>query len=188
MECNPTKCTQELGLDLNISQSTICCHLKKIEKVNKLSVWYPLTLIEKNKVEKLPISQKYHYKRQKCVLYNDVQRKRRWIDKESPQPTLKVGLHGRKVMLCAWLLFLIHNQTLNVHLYSQLLQRVHGDLQRKHPAPVYGRNVVLLYDNARSYSARITREKIFDLGNILHHIHKTLHKVIFILSVFHKME
>ena len=36
-------------LDLNTSQSTIYCHLKKIGKVWKLGIWVPHTLSEKNK-------------------------------------------------------------------------------------------------------------------------------------------
>ena len=35
LESNPRKSTRELALVLNASQSTICRHLKKIEKVNK---------------------------------------------------------------------------------------------------------------------------------------------------------
>ena len=36
----------------------------------------------------------------KWVFYDNVQRKRQWIDKdESPQPTPKVELHRRKVIL-----------------------------------------------------------------------------------------
>ena len=52
---------------------SFCCHLEKIWKMCKISIWYPHTLSEKNKknhlsivtcsfeVEKWPISQKYHY-------------------------------------------------------------------------------------------------------------------------------
>ena len=49
MECNPYKSTQELALDLNTSQSTICPNLKKIGKMNKLSICIAHTPSEKNK-------------------------------------------------------------------------------------------------------------------------------------------
>ena len=49
MECYPYQSTQELVFDLNTSQSTICSHLKKIEKVSKLYVWIPHNLTMKNK-------------------------------------------------------------------------------------------------------------------------------------------
>ena len=73
MEFNPCKSTQEFALDLNTFQSTIFCHLKKIEKVSELSVSVPHTLSEKNKedgissdkssfkAEKLPVFQKGLY-------------------------------------------------------------------------------------------------------------------------------
>ena len=38
MECNSCKSARELTLDLKTSQSTIFPHLKKIEKVSKLSI------------------------------------------------------------------------------------------------------------------------------------------------------
>ena len=50
VECNPCKRTWELALDLNTSQSTICCHLKKIRKVCKLGVCDLHTFSGKNKV------------------------------------------------------------------------------------------------------------------------------------------
>ena len=41
--------TRKLALDLNISQSSVCSHFKKIGKVSKLGIWFPHTLCEKNK-------------------------------------------------------------------------------------------------------------------------------------------
>ena len=38
VECNLCKITQELAVDLNTSQSTICHHLKKIGKVIKIGI------------------------------------------------------------------------------------------------------------------------------------------------------
>ena len=48
-EYNLHKNTQDLSLDFNTSQSTICGNLKKIGKVTKLGVWLPRNLSEKNK-------------------------------------------------------------------------------------------------------------------------------------------
>ena len=40
---------------------------------------------------------------EKCFFYDYVQCKKQLIDEyQSPQPTLKVQLHGKKVMLCIW--------------------------------------------------------------------------------------
>ena len=49
VECNPHKSTWELALDLNTSQSAIGCHFREIGKVNKLGIWVPHNLGEKNK-------------------------------------------------------------------------------------------------------------------------------------------
>ena len=75
LKCSLWKITWELAIDLNISQSIICCHLKKKGKVNKLGVWVPHILNKKNKkncisithktsfkVEKWPVSQEYPYR------------------------------------------------------------------------------------------------------------------------------
>ena len=90
---------------------------------------------------------------------------------ESPQPTPKAELHGRKVTQCVWwerhgiihFEFLNFNQTLNTDLYYQQTDRMHKNLQRKHPALFSKRNIVLLHDNARLNSARISKEKLVDL-------------------------
>ena len=66
--------------------------------------------------------------------------------------------------------FLNCNQTLNPDLYSQQLQRENENLPRKRFTLIDRRNVVLLYDNTRPHSARITQEKILDYSlSILHH-------------------
>ena len=46
--------------------------------------------------------------------------------------------------------------------YSQQLQLLHENLQRKHPTLINMRNV-LLYDNAKPHSARILLKKTLDL-------------------------
>ena len=51
VECNACQSTQELADKLNTSQSTICRHLEKMGKVNKLGVWIPHALSEKNKAD-----------------------------------------------------------------------------------------------------------------------------------------
>ena len=116
MECNPCKCTWELTLDLSISQYTISCPLKKIRKASKLEVWFPYTLNEKNKEDCISIVTSLLSRQrndlfikniitvdEKRVLHYNIQCQRLWRDKdESLQPTSKVELHKRKVMLCVW--------------------------------------------------------------------------------------
>ena len=56
------------------------------------------------------------------------------------------------------------NQAFNANLYTQQLQCVHKNFQRKHDALVSRRNIELLNDNVRPHSERITQEKVLDLG------------------------
>ena len=53
VECNPSKSTRELALDLNTSQSLICCHLKKRGYISSLVVWLLHSLNHKNKENRI---------------------------------------------------------------------------------------------------------------------------------------
>ena len=104
VKCNLDQTTQGLALDFNTSQSKICRHLKKIEKVSKLGVLVSHTPCEKNKEDFISImssllSRKKNYlflkniitSDEKWVFYHHVQCRRRWVDKdESLLPTPKV--------------------------------------------------------------------------------------------------
>ena len=56
VECNARQSTRKLADNLNTSQSTICRHLEKMEKVRTLGVWVPHALSEKNKADRLSIA------------------------------------------------------------------------------------------------------------------------------------
>ena len=106
VECNLHKSTQELALDLNKSQSTICRYLKKIVKVSNLGVSVPHTLkLTKNGSFMIRVNIKDSGWREMNFVLN-------------------MELHGRKVKLRVWwkncgiicFEFLNRNQTLNVNL------------------------------------------------------------------------
>ena len=75
-------------------------------------------------------------------------------------------------MLCVWwdrrgiihFELLNRNETVTADLYVQQLQRVHQSLLEKRPALVNRKNVVLLHDNARPHTARVTQENVLELG------------------------
>ena len=114
VECNPCNSTQELTLDLNTSQSTICYHLKKIRKVSKLGVLVAYTLSEKKKEDQVSIATNLLSRQRnnpflkniiitdgKWVFYDNVQHKSQWIDKdESPQPSPKDRASWKKSYVC----------------------------------------------------------------------------------------
>ena len=51
VECSACQSIRGLADKLNMSQTNICHHLEKMEKVSKLGVWVPHALSEKNKAD-----------------------------------------------------------------------------------------------------------------------------------------
>ena len=125
------------------------------------------------KLKKWHVSQEYHKKRWEIGFYDNVQRKKQWIDKnESPPTTPKTEFHGRNFMLYVWrhhraiihFAFLKHNQIVNADLYSQNLLCVHEIFSENVLHTSMGKTLSFFNDDARSHSARITLEKILDFG------------------------
>ena len=88
-------------------------------------------------------------------------------------------------MLCVWwdrrsiihFKLLNHNGSVTANVYIQQLQRVHQSLLEKLPTLINRKNVVLLHDNARPHTARVTQEKFWSsacLFYLTHHTHLTL--------------
>jgi len=53
---------------------------------------------------------------------------------------------------------------INAELYCQQIKRLNEKLKTKRPSLVNRKGVILLHDNARPHSAKMTREKITDLN------------------------
>ncbi|XP_018349831.1 PREDICTED: histone-lysine N-methyltransferase SETMAR-like [Trachymyrmex septentrionalis] len=107
---------REIAAKLNIGKSVVSKHLNKLQIIKKLDVWVPHDLTEKNRINRISISDLL-YKRneydpflkriitgdEKWIIYNNVERKRSWSKRgEPPSTTPKAGLHPKKVMLCIW--------------------------------------------------------------------------------------
>ena len=99
--------------------------------------------------------------------------KKRWLSAgQTLIPTPKAGLHPKKVLLCFWwdYIGIIHfellqpGQTITAEIYCEQLDRLHQKLTLKRPALVNRKGVILQQDNARPHSARMTQEKIRQLG------------------------
>lgn len=110
---------------------------------------------------------------EKWILYVNARRKRQWLNKNQPPiPTPKPEFHQRKVMLSVWWNVdgIIHfellpkNSTITAAFYAQQLVRVHEALVHKHPALVTRKGIVFLHDNARPHVAKLSRDKIKELG------------------------
>ena len=96
---------------------------------------------------------------EKWVFYDNVQRKKQWIDKdESLEPTSKVKLLGRKDMLCVWWDHrgIIHVEYLNHNQTNLYFQCVHENASHSSMGET-------LCSTMKFKAARIKQEKILDL-------------------------
>ena len=186
VESNPRQTIEELAEVLDCGWSTVQEHLNQIGKVNRAGVWTPHELTEANKAlrsticnslvikqEKEPFLNRIVTGDEKWVLYENPKRKNQWLSPgQKPIPTPKPGLHPRKALLCVWwdCIGIIHfevlemGQTVTSDIYCQQLDRLQQALITKRPSLVNRKGVVLLHDNARPHTARLTQQKIRSLG------------------------
>ena len=119
--------------------------------------------------EKWPIFQEYHYRSwKKGLLYEcsvqKVVNRRGWISTAFSKGRASWKKYYALCMVRSlqYLIWVNCSQTFTADLYYQKLEGVLEYLLRKWPALVNKRNI--LHENSRSQSARITLEKILDLG------------------------
>jgi histone-lysine N-methyltransferase SETMAR len=186
VESDPRQTIEQLAEKLNSSWSCVQEHLQQIGKVNRQGVWVPHELSEENRSQRTTICNSLITRQErepflhrivtgdeKWVLYVNAKRTNQWLfPGQTPVPTAKPGLHPQKVLLCVWwdCIGVIHfevlemGQTITADLYCQQLDRLHQALIEKRPALVNRKGVILQHDNARPHTARITQQKIRDLG------------------------
>lgn len=186
IESNPRYTTQEIAETLNIGQSTVHDHLKKLGFVSKLDVWVPHELKEIHLVNRLticdlllqreendPFLKRMITGDEKWIVYNNVERKRSWGKRsEPPQSTSKANIHQKKIMLSVWWDFkgvvyfelLPRNQTINSDVYCQQLDKLNNAIIEKRPELVNRKGVVFHHDNARPHTSLVTRQKLLELG------------------------
>lgn len=186
IENNQRYTTREIAEILKISNSTVFEHLKKLGCVNRLDVWVPHDLSEKNLMDRISICDSLHKRNEndpflkrmvtgdeKWIVYNNVVRKRSWGKRdEPPLPTPKAGLHPKKVMLCVWwdwkgILYyelLPQNQTINSDRYCSQLDQLDAAIKEKRPELANRKGVVFHQDNARPHVSLRTRQKLLELG------------------------
>ena len=113
---------------------------------------------------------------EKWVLYVNVVRRKEWVPRgQRASPTAKPGLHPKKVLLCMWMdtegvvywELLPQGQTITAEVYCQQLDRLADALAEKRP---HRQQQIFLHDNARPHTARLTQQKLRQLGwNVLDH-------------------
>jgi histone-lysine N-methyltransferase SETMAR len=183
VEDNPRLTTRELSTTLGCNQSTIDRHLQQMGKVSKLGSWVPHQLTPDNIQQRVTICHSLLSKRnrqrflqqivtgdEKWVLYVNHTRKRQWVNRgDWPEPEPKGDLHPKKVMLSIWWDFqgiiyfelLPPNTTVDSKLYCKQLQNLKAAMQTQRPER---HKVRLLHDNAKPHIAKVTRQKLEELG------------------------
>ncbi|KAF2348802.1 Transposase type 1 [Trinorchestia longiramus] len=110
---------------------------------------------------------------EKWVLYDNRKRSGQWLDcDEPPKHFPKPMLHQKKIMVTVWwsAIGVIHSsflrvdETINAERYCNDLAVMHTRLSEKRPALVNRRGPILLHNNARPHVARMTVQKLTELG------------------------
>lgn len=177
---------REIGEKLNIPQSTIHDHIRRLGMVKKLDIWVPHELKEIHLTNRLNVcdmhlkrNENYPFLKQiitgdeKWIVYNNVNRKRSWCKHdEAPQTTPKADIHQKKIMLSVWwdwkgvvyFELLKRNQTINSDVYCEQLDKLNTAIKEKRPELVNRKSVIFHQDNARPHTSLVTRQKLSELG------------------------
>ena len=183
VEADPRQSTRNLATTLGCAQSTITTHLAAIGKKSKLGQWVPHDLTDHDRERRAEVcTSLLSYARrndwldsvvtgdEKWVLYVNYRRRRQWVNADAlPEPEPKGDLHPRKVMLCIWwdvqgviyFELLPPDTSITAAYYCDQLQKLADKLRTVRPGH---RRVRFLHDNARPHVAKITRQKLLDLG------------------------
>ena len=185
IESNPKQSLEEMSVELKCDRSTIWRHLKQIGKVFRAGVWIPHELTDSQRSNRIMICSSLLFRHNECpflerivtsdekwVCYENPERGFQWIDPgQTPLPTAKPGLHPKKAMLCIWWDYqgviwfdvLEMGQTVTADLYCRQLDRLSAELKIKRPSLVNREKVILLHDNAKPHTAKVTLKKIKEL-------------------------
>lgn len=183
IESDPSQTTRNLAEQFGCTHVTIENHLHAIGKTNRCGKWVPHQLSDDNKATRVTMAgilirgaknsgffDSIVTSDEKWIQYDNTTRKRQWLHPgETPKPTPKPDIHGKKVMLCVWwnskgLVYfevLDSGQTVTADLYQGQLDRVNQALRRQ---GVDTASTKFLHDNARPHVAKITSQKIEELG------------------------
>ncbi|KAF2363477.1 Transposase type 1 [Trinorchestia longiramus] len=182
VEQNPRH--REMSHTLGVIITTVSRRLKIIGNVKKLDKWVPHGLNEKLRHFEVcsmlslrntndPFLDRIVTCDEKWVLYDNRKRSGQWLHRDEPPKYFpKPMLHQKKIMMAVWwsAIGVIHysflgvNETINAERYCNDLAVTHARLSEKRPALVNRRGPILLHDNDRQHVARMTVQKLTELG------------------------
>jgi [histone H3]-lysine36 N-dimethyltransferase SETMAR len=185
VESDPSQTAAELAQMFKVSKSTILEHLHAIHKVKKLDKWVPRDLSNSNKMQRIQvcISLLTRHKNEsfihrivtcdeKWITWDNRKRSSQWLDKnEPPRQFPKPSVHQKKVMVTVWWStkgvihynFLKPGTTITADVYCKELDYMMQKLVIKHPKIINRCHPLLLHDNAKPHTARITALKLAEL-------------------------
>lgn len=182
IEDDPKLTTRELAQQLGCCHTTIVNHLHAVGKVNKIGKWLPHELTVAQKMCRVNICNSLITRHrtfnwinsivtgdEKWVLHYNVTRKRSWVNKGEPAAATHKGPTMHKVMLCIWwdvrgvimMELLPLNVTVTKELYCEQLDRLNIKVKELRPEITIVR---FLHDNAPAHRAKMTSEKLANLG------------------------
>jgi histone-lysine N-methyltransferase SETMAR len=175
--------TRELGETLGVSHITIENHLHNLGFLWIFGKWLPHDLTIHQKGQRASIAAAHLSRHEiksflphiitgdeKWITYVNLSRKRQWVGPGStPSPDVKPDVHEHKIMLCVWWDMegpiywevLDDKVTVNAALYTQQLDRLAAAVAENRPDK---KKIMLLHDNARPHTAKLTQAKIKGLG------------------------
>lgn len=184
---NSLQTQQDLAKQLGVTQQAISLRLKQLGMIQKACRWVPhiLTLENKKRRYDTAVSLLTRFKKknflhkiitgdEKWIYYENPKRKKCWVRPGHPSATIaKRDIHAAKTLLCIWwdcvgiiyYEFMKPGETITSERYKSQLDRLNEALAKNRPFTGAGtRPVILLHDNARPHTSKITVDYLSTLG------------------------
>jgi len=186
IQAEPSQTLRELALIFNVTHKTIANHLHCMGKVWKHDRWVPYKLSDKNKCQRLtictslvlrnhsdPFLNRIITSDEKWITYDNIRRSGQWLDVlEPPGKVAKRDIHSKKTMVTVWWSmsgviyyeFLKQGKTITSDVYCEQLDKMNEKLKIQQPALINRKVPLLLHDNAKPHTSKLTVQKLKDLG------------------------
>ncbi|GFU81136.1 histone-lysine N-methyltransferase SETMAR [Trichonephila clavipes] len=103
VDANRRITTREIGLRLNLSNSTVYDHLKGLGLYSKLDAWVPHVLTERNLCRHIDVCDSLLKRHENDPFLEHIITGRSWSKKDEPTQTIsKADIHQKKVRLSVW--------------------------------------------------------------------------------------
>lgn len=179
IEANRRITTREIAARLNLSNSTVHDHMKRLGFVSKLDIWVPHALKEKDLLRRIdicdlllkreendPFLERIITGDEKWIVYDNIKR-----ELNEPPPRTKKNIH-KKVLLSVWWDFkgviffelLPDICTINSEVYCNQLDKLNNSIKQKRPELINRKGVVFHHDNTKAHMSLMTRQKLLQLG------------------------